>query len=117
MPVKDTRCCSKEVPRTQTFVIRIRSLDAACVMYATFLLLCPGCRRDPPDLTACTRVEVHYTHYTQGAIDYFFGWTPMLERVLFTFDNHDPKGGCVLLNDGTVWFIRTEEKLKQLRWE
>lgn len=36
---------------------------------------------------------------------------------LFTFDNHDPKGGCVLLNDGTVKFIRTEEELQQLRWE
>jgi hypothetical protein len=29
---------------------------------------------------------------------------------LFTFDNHDPKGGCVLLNDGTVKFIRTKEE-------
>jgi len=36
---------------------------------------------------------------------------------LFTFDNHDPKGGLVLLNDGTVKFIRTEEELKQLRWK
>jgi hypothetical protein len=36
---------------------------------------------------------------------------------LFTFDNHDPKGGCVLLNDGTVKFIRTEEELKALKWK
>jgi len=50
---------------------------------------------------------------------------------LFTFDNHDPKGGCprlrggklvpaeagILLNDGTVKFIRTEEELQQLRWK
>jgi hypothetical protein len=36
---------------------------------------------------------------------------------LFTFDNHNPKGGCVLLNDGTVKFIRTEEELRQLRWK
>jgi len=36
---------------------------------------------------------------------------------LFTFDNHDPKGGCVLLNDGTVKFIRTKEELQQLRWK
>lgn len=36
---------------------------------------------------------------------------------LFTFDNHDPKGGCVLLNDGTVKFIRTKEELMQLRWK
>ena len=36
---------------------------------------------------------------------------------LFTFDNHDPKGGCVLLNDGTVKFIRTAEELRLLRWK
>jgi hypothetical protein len=36
---------------------------------------------------------------------------------LFTFDNHDSKGGCVLLNDGTVKFIRTEEELHRLRWK
>jgi len=62
----------------------------------------------------------------------------------FTFDNHDPKGnapvvlsspaatvsvfaenmgvrdsggGCVLLNDGTVKFIRTEEEIQKLRWK
>jgi hypothetical protein len=28
-----------------------------------------------------------------------------------------PKGGCVLLNDGTVKFIRTKEELQQLRWK
>ena len=37
-------------------------------------------------------------------------------RELFAFDNHDPRGGCVLLNDGTVKFIRTEEELHALRW-
>jgi len=44
---------------------------------------------------------------------------------LFTFDNHEPKGGCVLLNDGnlysvpgpTVRFIRTKEELQALRWK
>jgi len=36
---------------------------------------------------------------------------------LFTFDNHDPKGGCILLNDGTVKFIRTTEELQKLRWK
>ncbi|MBN2182558.1 MAG: hypothetical protein JW715_11655 [Sedimentisphaerales bacterium] len=39
------------------------------------------------------------------------------KQSLFTFDNHDPKGGCVLLNDGTVKFIRTEEELNNLRWK
>ena len=45
------------------------------------------------------------------------GWNQHGGLELFTFDHHYPKGGCVLLNDGTVKFIRTEEELKQLRWE
>ena len=45
------------------------------------------------------------------------GWNQHSGLELFTFDNHDPKGGCVLLNDRTVKFIRTEEELHQLRWK
>jgi len=45
------------------------------------------------------------------------GWNQHGGPELFTFANHDPKGGCVLLNDGKVKFIRTEEELKQLRWK
>ena len=45
------------------------------------------------------------------------GWNQHGGPELFTFDNHEPKGGCVLLNDGTVKFIRTKEDLHQLRWK
>jgi len=45
------------------------------------------------------------------------GWNQHGGPELFTFDNHDPRGGLVLLNDGTVKFIRTEEELQQLRWK
>jgi len=45
------------------------------------------------------------------------GWNQHGGPELFTFDNHDPKGGCVLLNDGTVKFIRTEDELKNLHWK
>jgi hypothetical protein len=45
------------------------------------------------------------------------GWNQNGGSELFTFDNHDPKGGCVLLNDGTVKFIRTKEELNALRWK
>jgi hypothetical protein len=45
------------------------------------------------------------------------GWNQHGGPELFTFDNHDPKGGCVLLNDGTVKFIRTKEEIEQLRWK
>ena len=44
------------------------------------------------------------------------GWNQHGGPELFTFDNHDPKGGCALLNDGTVKFIRTKEELHALRW-
>ena len=45
------------------------------------------------------------------------GWNQHGGPELFTFDNHDPKGGCVLFNDGTVKFIRMKEELQQLRWK
>ncbi|HNS20535.1 MAG TPA: hypothetical protein PKH24_08545 [Sedimentisphaerales bacterium] len=45
------------------------------------------------------------------------GWNQHGGPELFTFDKHDPKGGCVLLNDDEVKFIRTAEELKQLRWK
>jgi len=45
------------------------------------------------------------------------GWNQHGGPELFTFNNHDPKGGCVALNDGTIKFIRTEEELHQLRWK
>lgn len=45
------------------------------------------------------------------------GWNQHGGRELFSFDNHDPRGGLVLLNDGTTRFIRTQEELKQLRWK
>ncbi|MHC4357155.1 MAG: hypothetical protein ACYS0H_31050, partial [Planctomycetota bacterium] len=64
----------------------------------------PNCKPDsPPDMVVLFE--------TRG------GWNQHGGPELFTFDNHDPKGGCVLLNDGTVKFIRTGEELRQLRWE
>jgi hypothetical protein len=43
------------------------------------------------------------------------GWNQHGGPELFTFANHDPEGGCVVLNDSTVRFVRTEDKFKQLR--
>jgi hypothetical protein len=45
------------------------------------------------------------------------GWNQHGGPELFTFDNHDPKGGCVLLNDGTVKFVRTVNELEALHWK
>jgi len=45
------------------------------------------------------------------------GWNQHGGPELFTLDNHTPKGGCVLLHDGTVKFVRTREELTQLRWK
>ncbi len=64
----------------------------------------PNCKPDsPPDMVLLFETKS--------------GWNQHGGPELFTFDNHDPKGGCVLLNDGTVKFIRTEEELRQLRWK
>jgi hypothetical protein len=45
------------------------------------------------------------------------GWNQHGGPRLFNFENHTPRGGLVLLKNGTVKFIRTEEELKQLRWK
>jgi hypothetical protein len=64
----------------------------------------PNCKYDsPPDMVLLFETKT--------------GWNQHSWPELFTFDNHDPKGGCVLLNDGTVKFIRTKEELHQLRWK
>jgi len=64
----------------------------------------PNCKPDcPPDMVLLFETKA--------------GWNQHGGPELFTFDNHDPKGGCVLLNDGTVKFIRTKEELEQLRWK
>jgi len=64
----------------------------------------PNCRADSPD-------DMVFLFETQA------GWNQHGGPELFTFDNHDPRGGCLLLNDGTVKFIRTTEELQQLRWK
>ena len=64
----------------------------------------PNCRADSPgDMVLLFETKA--------------GWNQHGGPELFTFDKHDPKGGCVLLNDGTVKFIRTPEELRQLRWK
>lgn len=64
----------------------------------------PNCKYEsPPDMVLLFETKA--------------GWNQHGGPELFTFDNHEPKGGCVLLNDGTVKFIRTREELNQLRWK
>jgi hypothetical protein len=64
----------------------------------------PDCRRDsPPDTVLLFETKD--------------GWNQHGGPELFTFDNHNPRGGCVLLRDGTIKFIRTEEELNSLRWK
>ena len=45
------------------------------------------------------------------------GWNQYGGPELFIFDNHNPKGGCVLLRNGMIKFIRTEKELNNLRWK
>jgi hypothetical protein len=64
----------------------------------------PACKPDsPPDMVLLFEAKA--------------GWNQHGGSEVFTFDHHDPKGGLVLLNNGKVKFIRTEEELKQLRWK
>jgi hypothetical protein len=82
------------------------------------------------DLFTCPNAGKGKCHYAMNAncrydsppdMVLFFetkaGWNQHGGPELFAFDNHDPKGGCVLFNDGTVKFIRTKEELQQLRWK
>ena len=64
----------------------------------------PNCKPDSPD-------DMVLLFETKS------GWNQNGGPELFNFDNHDPKGGCILLNDGTVKFIRTKEELNKLRWK
>ncbi len=64
----------------------------------------PNCKPDsPPDTVFLFETKA--------------GWNQHGGPELFNFDNHDPKGGCVLLNNHKVKFIRTKEELQQLRWK
>ena len=64
----------------------------------------PNCKRDsPPDTVLLFETQA--------------GWNQHGGPELFTFDNHEPRGGCVLLKNATVKFIRNEEELKRLRWK
>ncbi len=76
----------------------------AVLVWRSDYALNPNCRQDSPGDTVLL--------FESKA-----GWNQRGGPELFTFDNHDPKGGLVLLNDSTVKFIRTEEELKQLRWK
>ncbi len=64
----------------------------------------PNCRHDSPGDTVLL-------------FEARAGWNQHGGPELFSFDNHEPKGGFVILNDGTEKFIGTEEELMQLRWE
>lgn len=64
----------------------------------------PNCRHDSPGDTVLL-------------FETKAGWNQCGGPELFSVDNHDPRGGCVLLNDGTVKFVRTPEELRRLRWQ
>jgi competence protein ComEC len=73
-------------------------------------------RQLPPDLSQCTRIEIRWSDPVL-LFETKAGWNQHAGPELFTIDNHDPKGGCVVLSNGTVKFIRSEQELRQLRWK
>jgi len=73
-------------------------------MFECYYAMNPNCKPDSPaDMVLLFETKA--------------GWNQHGGLELFAFDNHEPKGGCVLLNNGTVKFIRTKEELRQLRWK
>jgi hypothetical protein len=80
------------------------------------LLKCPGKNDGKCNYAMNPNCEPNSPPETVLFFETKAGWNQHGGRELFTFDNHDPKGGCVLLNDGTVKFIRTKKELSQLRW-
>lgn len=106
--------CDAMVRACQTISMSSDDIIAPCI--------CPGVKEAKKHLANC-----HYTMNPNCKYDsppdmvLLFettaGWNQQGGPELFTFGNHDPEGGCVLLNDGTVKFIRTKEELHQLRWK
>ncbi len=80
------------------------STDQAARSWRSDYAMNPNCKLDsPPETVLLFEAKA--------------GWNQHGGPELFTFDNHDPKGGLVVFNDGTRRFIRTEAELKQLRWK
>jgi hypothetical protein len=80
-----------------------QSLGSPCPWQSDYAMN-PNCREDSPK-------DMVFLFESKP------GWNQHGGPELFTFDNHDPKGGLVLLNGGDMKFIRTKEELKQLRWK
>jgi hypothetical protein len=78
---------------------------------------CPGTGEGPSNYAMNPNCKPNSAGDTVLLFETKAGWNQHGGPELFTFDNHDPRGGCVLLNDGTVKFIRTEEELHALRWK
>ncbi len=95
---------SGDVGEAERHAYDSKPTDLAVTSWQSDYAMNPNCRSD----SAADTVLLFETNA---------GWNQHGGPELFRFDNHDPKGGLVLLNDGTVKFIRTEEELKQLRWK
>ena len=97
--------------------------DAWCDAFTTLYrvsekaFMCPSAAKDRCDYAMNPNCAYDSPADTVLLFETKPGWNQHGGRELFTFDNHYPKGGCVLLNDGTAKFIRTAEELKQLRWK
>lgn len=80
------------------------SIDKEIQSWVSDYAMNPNCKEDSPD-------DMVFLFEAKA------GWNQHGGPELFTFDNHDPRGGCVLFNDHTIKFIRTEEELHNLRWK
>jgi hypothetical protein len=76
---------------------------------------CPGAK------TCHFAMNTHCTANSPSSTVLLFeskpGWNQHGGPELFTMDNHEPKGGLVLLKDETRMFVRSHEALNKLRWK
>jgi hypothetical protein len=85
--------------------------------YVLHNLVCPGATEGKSYYAMNSNYRPNSAMDTVLLFETKAGWNQHGGPELFTIDNHDPKGGCVLLNDGTVKFIRTKKELQRLRWK
>lgn len=96
---------SKDVPRSSEPLLTIYAPDAVWALCAVILRLCLGCRPhtpDPPDLRACTRIEIRFP---RKAINYFFRDTATQNLI---FSEQERK----LIGSWDTWTMNDPERIK-----
>jgi hypothetical protein len=79
--------------------------------------LCPGAGEGPCHFALNPHCKPEFPPDCVLLFEAEAGWNRHGGPELFSSEHHEPRGGHVLLKDGTIKFIRTEEELRGLRWK